>query len=478
MTRVWATAICCLWASVCLAGQAQVRSIRTWPGPGHTRLVFDIDSPVDYRLFTLKNPERVVLDLRSARLATTLPKQKGSARFVKRLRASRRNNHDLRLVVDLKVSGVRAKSFQLAPNQEYGHRLVVDLQGAGGPDAAPAVKTPETMLAGTKLAAGRAPAAVVLEPKPAKPRAPAVAAVNPRPDTPRTPTPRPRLRDLVIALDPGHGGEDPGATGAHRTREKDIVLAIAKRLKRHVDREPGMRAVLTRTGDYFVGLRKRMEFARRHGADLFISIHADAFDDPRVTGSAVYILSRNGASSEAARWLAEQENASDLVGGVSLDDKDELLASVLLDLSQTATMSASTEIGSTVLRELRSVGKTHKRHVERAGFLVLKSPDIPSILIEADFISNPAVERKLMSAGHQAALANAVVRGVRRYFEHNAPPDSLFAHRRHIITQGDTLMGIASRYGVTVVALRNANKLRRSDIREGEVLRIPSASGS
>ena len=477
MTRVWATAICCLWASVCLAGQAQVRSIRTWPGPDHTRVVFDIDSPVDYRLFTLENPGRVVLDLRSARLATTLPKQKGSTRFVKRLRAARRNNQDLRLVLDLKVSGVRAKSFQLAPNQEYGHRLVVDLQGVG-PDAAPAVKTPETMLAGTKLAAGRAPAAAVLEPKPAKPRAPAVAAVNPRPDKPRTPTPRPRLRDLVIALDPGHGGEDPGASGAHRTREKDIVLAIAKRLKTHVDREPGMRAVLTRTGDYYVGLRKRMEFARRHGADLFISVHADAFDDPRVNGSAVYILSRNGASSEAARWLAEQENASDLVGGVSLDDKDELLASVLLDLSQTATMSASTEIGSTVLRELRSVGKTHKRHVERAGFLVLKSPDIPSILIEADFISNPEVERKLMNASHQAALANAVVRGVRRYFEHNAPPDSLFAHRRHIIAQGDTLVGIASRYGVTVVALRNANKLRRTDIREGEVLRIPSAAGS
>jgi N-acetylmuramoyl-L-alanine amidase len=465
--------------SVCFAGQAQVRSIRAWPGPGHTRLVFDIDSPVDYRLFTLENPNRVVLDLRHARLATALPKQKESARFVKRLRASRRNKHDLRLVLDLKVSGVRAKSFQLAPNQQYGHRLVVDLQGVGESDAAPtAARVPAAGAAMVKLAAARVPAAAVLEPKPAEPRAPAVAAVNPRPDTRRTPMTQRRLRDLVIALDPGHGGEDPGASGAHRTREKDIVLAIAKRLKTHVDREPGMRAVLTRTADYYVGLRKRMELARRHGADLFISIHADAFDDPRVNGSAVYILSRNGASSEAARWLAEKENASDLVGGVSLDDKDELLASVLLDLSQTATMSASTEIGSAVLRELRSVGKTHKRHVERAGFLVLKSPDIPSILIEADFISNPKVERKLMNASHQAALADAVVRGVRRYFEHNAPPDSVFAHRRHVISQGDTLVGIASRYGTTVAALRNANKLHRSDIRKGEVLRIPSASGS
>jgi N-acetylmuramoyl-L-alanine amidase len=280
MKRVWAAAVCCLWASTCFAGQTQVRSIRTWPGPDHTRLVFDIDAPVDYRLFTLDNPERVVLDLRHASLATALPKQKTSARFVKRVRAGRRNKHDLRLVLDLKVSGVRAKSFQLAPSQEYGHRLVVDLRGTGRSDAepvaarapaagiakvklaaarAPAVKTPEVKSPEAEPAVARAPAAAALKPKPAAPRVPAVAAVNPQPDTRRTPTPRPRLRDLIIALDPGHGGEDPGATGAHRTREKDIVLAISKRLKARVDREPGMRAVLTRTGDYYVGLRTRME---------------------------------------------------------------------------------------------------------------------------------------------------------------------------------------------------------------------------
>ena len=195
-------------------------------------------------------------------------------------------------------------------------------------------------------------------------------------------------------------------------------------------------------------------------------------------GSSVYILSRNGASSEAARWLAEQENASDLIGGVSLDDKDELLASVLLDLSQTATISASTEVARSVLRELRSVGKTHKRNVERAGFMVLKSPDMPSILVEADFISNPKVERRLKSPRHQTALADAVVRGVREYFKRNAPPNTLFAKREHVITRGDTLSAIAVRYGTSVAALRNANKINGSDIHEGEVLTIPHASGS
>jgi N-acetylmuramoyl-L-alanine amidase len=337
------------------------------------------------------------------------------------------------VVLDLKAE-VRPKSFQLKPNSQYGHRLVIDLQAAG--DAAGAED---------------------------------VGAVK------RGPA---RIRDLIIAIDPGHGGEDPGAIGRGRTKEKDVVLAIARRLKSRIDREPGMRAVMTRDGDYFVNLRRRMEIARRHGADLFVSLHADAFSDPRVHGSSVYILSQNGASSEAARWLAEQENASDLIGGVSLDDKDELLASVLLDLSQTATISASTEVARSVLRQLHSVGKAHKRNVERAGFMVLKSPDMPSILVEADFISNPTVERRLKSSRHQIALAEAVVRGVREYFERNAPPNTLFAKREHVITRGETLSAIAVRYGTSVAALRSANKIDGSEIREGEVLKIPYASGS
>ncbi len=431
--RGWGAAITLMWASTCLAGQVQVENVRTWPAPDHTRVVFDIDRPVDHTLFMLKNPGRVVLDLRAADLAAKLPEPETNDRLLKRLRAGSRKDGVLRVVLDLKAD-VRPKSFQLKPNSQYGHRLVIDLQAADDPARA--------------------------------------ASSSPRNKAPA------RMRDIIVAVDPGHGGEDPGAIGRRRTKEKDVVLAIAKRLKARVDREPGMRAVLTRDGDYFLGLRRRMQIARRHGADLFVSVHADAFSDPRVHGSSVYILSRNGASSEAARWLAEQENASDLIGGVSLDDKDELLASVLLDLSQTATISASTEVARSVLQQLRSVGKTHKKNVERAGFMVLKSPDIPSILVEADFISNPQVERRLKSSSHQTALADAVVRGVREYFKRNAPPNTLFATREHVITRGDTLSAIAVRYGTSVAALRSANRINGSDIREGEVLRIPYASGS
>ena len=422
-----------MWTCSCLAGQVQVENIRTWPAPDNTRVVFDIDGPVDHTLFMLKNPGRVVLDLRGAHLAADLPKPEANDRLLQRLRAATRKDGVLRVVLDLK-SEVRPKSFQLKPNSQYGHRLVIDLQSVD--EAAASAETPS------------------------------------KKDVPA------RLRDIIVAIDPGHGGEDPGATGRSRTKEKDVVLAIAKRLKTRIDREPGMRAVLTRDGDYFLGLRRRLEIARRHGADLFVSLHADAFSDPRVNGSSVYILSRNGASSEAARWLAEQENASDLIGGVSLDDKDELLASVLLDLSQTATISASTEVARSVLQHLRSVGKTHKKNVERAGFMVLKSPDIPSILVEADFISNPKVERMLNNGSHQTALADAMVRGVREYFKRNAPPNTLFAQRKHVITRGDTLSAIAVRYRTSVAALRNANRIDGSDIREGEILTIPYASGS
>ena len=433
MMRGWGAALTLMWTCSCLAGQVQVENIRTWPAPDNTRVVFDIDGPVDHTLFMLKNPGRVVLDLRGAHLAADLPKPEANDRLLQRLRAATRKDGVLRVVLDLK-SEVRPKSFQLKPNSQYGHRLVIDLQSVD--EAAASAETPS------------------------------------KKDVPA------RLRDIIVAIDPGHGGEDPGATGRRRTKEKDVVLAIAKRLKTRIDREPGMRAVLTRDGDYFLGLRRRLEIARRHGADLFVSLHADAFSDPRVNGSSVYILSRNGASSEAARWLAEQENASDLIGGVSLDDKDELLASVLLDLSQTATISASTEVARSVLQHLRSVGKTHKKNVERAGFMVLKSPDIPSILVEADFISNPKVERMLNNGSHQTALADAMVRGVREYFKRNAPPNTLFAQRKHVITRGDTLSAIAVRYRTSVAALRNANRIDGSDIREGEILTIPYASGS
>ena len=418
-----------LGSGVACAKRVTIERIRAWPAPDHTRVVFDVAAPLEHSLFMLKNPDRVVVDLRNVRLKTSLPPVEKNDPLLARVRAGARSDGDLRVVFDLRA-GVRPRSFMLKPNAQYGHRLVIDLQAHDAAQLRSVSATPST-----------------------------------RANTPR---------DLIIALDPGHGGEDPGAIGPSRTREKTVVLQIAKRLQGLIDREPGMRAVLTRKSDYYVGLRKRMEIARAHGADLFVSIHADAFHDKRVSGSSVYILSRNGASSEAARWLAEQENAADLVGGVSLDDKDEVLASVLLDLSQTATISASTDVATQVLGGLKRVGPTHKRHVERAGFMVLKSPDIPSILVETAFLSNPEEERKLNSAAYRSKLAVAVLTGIKAYFLESPPPGTVFDARRHVISTGETLSGLASRYGVSLARLRNANELNDDLLRVGRVLNIPS----
>jgi N-acetylmuramoyl-L-alanine amidase len=420
--------------SVCHAAQVKVHNLRMWPAPDHTRLVFDISGPVEHTLFSLDDPNRVVIDVRKSRLSTTLTNPSAGDNLVARIRSAPRNQRDLRMVLDLKRP-VRTKSFVLRPSGTYGHRLVVDL-------------FPKEAVAGTveKVSTG--------------------------------PQQLPAMRDVVIAIDAGHGGDDPGAIGPKGTREKDVVLQVAKRLQALVKREPGMRPVMVRTGDYYVGLRRRMEIARANRGDMFVSIHADAFKDPRVRGSSVYVLSRTGASSEAARWLAEQENASDFVGGVSLDDKDDLLASVLLDLSQTATLSASAEVGTRVLGELKRVGKTHKKRVERAGFVVLKSPDIPSILVETAYISNPGEERNLRDPLRQQAIAEAILRGLRRYFEQHPPRGTLLAARKHVIAKGDTLSDIAERYRVSLQRLRNLNGLANDRIQVGQVLRIPYPQGS
>jgi N-acetylmuramoyl-L-alanine amidase len=285
-------------------------------------------------------------------------------------------------------------------------------------------------------------------------------------------------REVVVAIDAGHGGEDPGAIGRRGTREKDVVLAVAKRLERLVNQEPGMRAVMIRDGDYYVDLKRRVALAREKRADLFISIHADAFHDHRAKGSSVYTLSTRGATSEAASWLADKENAADLIGGVSLDDKDDLVAAVLLDLSQSASLEASHEVATHVLSGLKSVSKLHKRSVERAGFRVLKAPDVPSILVETAFISNPKEESKLVTARYQQSLAQAMMNGLRTYFRQNPPPDSLLAirERRHVIAHGETLSGIARSYRVNLERLREANGLTTDMLRVGEVLRIPHGS--
>jgi len=297
-------------------------------------------------------------------------------------------------------------------------------------------------------------------------------------------TKKTRGRDIVIAIDAGHGGEDSGAMGGNGTYEKDVVLDIAKNLKKQLDQEGGMRGILVRKSDYYVSLRKRMEIAREHHADFFVSIHADAFPDPSARGSSVYVLSNKGASSEAAFWLAERENQADLVGGVSLDDKDDVLASVLLDLSQAVSRQVSHEVAQMTVRNLRKAGTVHFSEVQKAEFAVLKSPDIPSMLVEVAFISNPMEEKKLHDQTQQEAFAEAILAGIRHYFHRAPPPGSWLAMRHkpksrgqeHVIVAGDTLSEIAQRYQVSLSRLKDLNQLGQNDIRTGQVLKIPADS--
>ncbi len=423
-----------LYGSLCFA-QAEINGVRMWPAPDNTRLVFDSSAPVEHTLFTLKNPDRIVIDLEDARLNVDTDNLEFSKSLIKSIRTGKHGERGLRVVLDLKDQA-SPKSFVLSPNNEYGDRLVIDL-AYGDTEQPREKKSIRTLSAQNNHA-----------------------------------------RDIVIAIDAGHGGEDPGAMGPSRTREKDVVLAIARRLYTLVDKEPGLKPIMIRDGDYYIGLNQRVAVARKHKADLLVSIHADSFRDHRATGSSVYTLSPRGATSEQARLLAEKENASDLIGGVRLDDKDDLLASVLLDLSQTASIEASTDVASRVLSGLKSIGKVHKSRVEQAGFRVLKAPDLPSILIETAFISNPGEERKLRNPSHQQRMASAMMSGIRGYFTENPPPGTILAQarRKHIIAQGDTLSGIARTYQVRLDTLRDYNGLDDAQLRIGQVLRIPSGS--
>lgn len=434
MKKLVAAALLFLVTAPMAQAVADVLGMRTWAAPDGARVVFDLSAPAEYHLFRLENPERVVIDFRNTRLRHGLSRvatPEGAP--VRSVRHAVHNDRDLRIVIDMDRHH-EAQHFLLAPNEQYGHRLVVDL---------------------TRPGAGKRAQARAAEVR----RAIDVADGE---------------RDIVIAIDPGHGGEDPGAQGASGLREKDVVLAIGRHLKTLIDREPGMRAVMIRDGDYFVRLRERTQKAREHRADLFVSIHADAFHDRRVRGSSLYVLSQNGASSEAARWLAARENASDLVGGVSLEDKDNVLASVLLDLSQSATLEASHVAAQSILQRMRPLGKVHRASVQQAGFAVLKSPDIPSILIETAFISNPDDESRLRNPQHQREIAKAVFDGIRDYFSRNPPAGTLYASRReHIISRGDTLSGLAQQYRVSVERLRSANQLESDVLRIGQVIRIP-----
>ena len=387
------------------ATAARIVSARLWPAQEYTRLILEAHTPLAHQLLVLKDPHRVVLDIAALELTAELrqlaARVQPSDPYIANVRFGRQPPDILRLVIDLRTEVV-PQLFALSPVAEYGHRLVLDLYPA----------TPIDPLMALAESAGSAGSA--------EPAAAPAAPPEPPPAQKREPRGEPR-RPITIALDPGHGGEDPGAIGHRGTREKQVVLAIAKKLKRIIDAEPGMRAMLTRSDDYYVPLAARVQKARRVEADLFISIHADAFTVPTVRGSSVFALSEHGATSAAASWLAQKENAADLIGGVNLGVRDPVLARTLLDLSQAAQISDSLKVGRTVLEGIGNVNLLHKSAVEQAGFAVLKAPDIPSILVETAFISNPDEELKLRSDRHQARFAESMHDGIRRYFATNPP---------------------------------------------------------
>lgn len=413
-----------------------LQDIRIWAAPDSTRVVFDISGAIKHDLLRLSNPARLVVDLKNIRLSPVAkkvlhqPMQLGKS--LKNLRSAKRKQSDLRMVFDLQ-NALTIESFLLSPNRQYGHRLVIDFFNAQEQQEFSSLNVSDEKYK--------------------------------------------RSDNIIIAIDAGHGGEDPGAIGPSGLHEKTVTLQIAKKLANLINKIPRMQAVLIREGDYSISLGGRIKKARRYRADMFISIHADAFKDAKVRGSSVYILSNKGASSEAAKWLAERENASDLIGGVSLGDKDDVVASVILDFSLTGILEASMDVADRVLSSLKQVGKTHKKDVQSAGFVVLKSPDIPSILVEVAYISNPMEEKKLKTSKHQTRIARSVLSGVSSYFRDYPPEGFSFMKlqvREYRIKHGDTLSEIAQQYNLSMQTLRAFNKLKSDKIQIGQIIKIPA----
>lgn len=418
-----------------------VKGVRLWRAPDNTRLVFDLSGPVDHKVFELKSPDRLVIDVEDAKFSASVSDLDFSNTPIDKLRFGKRGSNGLRIVLDM-MQETKPRSFVLKAHAGKPDRLVVDLYDKENAT----VKTVET-----------------------------VRQIEPS-----------AKRDILVAIDAGHGGEDPGSIGPGRLYEKDVVLKVSQALKKLIDAEPGYRATLIRTGDYYVVNSERREKARNMRADLFISIHADGFKDPRAKGASVFALSRRGATSQMARILASTANDSDLIGGagnVSLKDKDDVLAGVLVDLSMTATLASSLDLGGRVLKNMGKVTRLHKDHVEQANFIVLKSPDVPSILVETGFITNPTEASKLKTAHHQNLLAKSVFDGVKSYFYDNPPQGTHVAHWKaekgqaitHVIARGDTLSSIALRYRVSVGAIKAHNQLNTSIIRVGQVISIPAS---
>ncbi|WOX07134.1 N-acetylmuramoyl-L-alanine amidase [Microbulbifer pacificus] len=414
---------------------AEVEGVRLWRAPDHTRLVFDLDGPAEHKLFTLQNPDRVVIDVSGATLGASMADLPLTDTPISGVRYATKDKRDLRVVLDLKQP-VNPRSFALRRHETLPDRLVIDLHDRDKVEE----KTIEQVHDSGQ-------------------------------------------RDIVVAIDAGHGGEDPGALGPGGLREKDVVLAISRYLHEAIDRKSGFSAKLVRSGDYYIPLRDRVKKGRQLRADLFVSIHADAFSRKDARGAGVYAVSSRGATSETARFLAQRENESDLIGGagsLSLSDKDDTLAGVLLDLAMTATMNTSLDVGSSVLNSIGSFTHLHKKKVEQANFSVLRNPDVPSILVETGFITNPDEARRLRDPSFQKRMAEKLSDGIVAHFTSRPPAGSWLASngsrtdRRHTIARGDTLSGIAARYNISVADLKKANSMETSMIRVGQTLTIPS----
>ncbi len=435
--KLFQTLLCAffLLGSAWVLAANEVSAVRLWQAPDNTRIVFDLKGPVDHKIFSLENPDRLVVDLTNIAMKADLNKLELKSSKIQSIRGAVKDDKDYRMVFDLAVP-VKPQSFVLPPNAQYGHRLVIDLKEK----TAPVVKT-ELDLA---------------------------------PKTGR------KGRPVVVAIDAGHGGEDPGALGPNGLREKDVVLQIAKMLHNDLKKSKGIQPVLVRTGDYFLSLSERPKLAKKkYNADIFISIHADAFTDPRAHGSSVYALSRKGATSSAAAYLAEKENQSDLIGGVRIDEKDSMVRNVIIDLIMEGSLEHSIYMGDKLLGEMKEVGKLHKPHVEQAAFRVLRSPDMISVLVETGFISNPAEARQLANSAYQQKLVKAMSTGLENYLTQYPVPGSYYAtlkqHHVHVIARGDTLSSIATRYGVSLASIRQLNNLSSDQINIGQKIKIPAS---
>ncbi len=475
--------------AMALAAPVSINGMRIAQEENNTRLVFETNGTVVFKSFQLHQPERLVIDLGHTDIKTSLNDAALNQTPIQKIRTGADKQNNIRMVMDLK-NAVTAHVFTLPASNQYGPRLVVDLvpamATANSSESSKATNNTENTNPNAQKSQNL-PLPHVAELSNIKPPAPPAGKTtlfnkipSPLPLVPQISLQaKPKnVRDVIVVIDAGHGGHDAGAIGSNGTHEKDVVLGIAKALARQISDQTGMRAVLTRDDDTFIPLRERLRLARKGNADMFLAIHADAYKSPYSAGASVFALSRKGASSEAARWLAEKENYSEL-GGTTVADKNPLLFSVLLDLSQTGTIRESLKLGSDMLQEIGKMTRLHHNYVEQAPFVVLKSPDIPSLLIETGFISNPNEESKLKDPDYQNKLARAMLVGIRQYFILNPPPDSYFAlHQQsaatHIVQAGETLASIAKKYKVDLRGLEKMNRLSHQSLELGQVIYLPN----